>query len=149
MSKEGDIDLTVWVQSSESPLNSDTSSGDSPRGGFGDLTIIANSNGDNIGDEDVEEDGEEGGGMAERDPTKDSFVSKYSVMNIEGGGGDGGGVYTDGGSSGHAAGVSSSVDDELLQRLASRHDEFLSTVVSNALLSEITGIHRGLHGGVQ
>ncbi|GFO35927.1 hypothetical protein PoB_006243200 [Plakobranchus ocellatus] len=138
MSKEGDIDLTVWVQTSESPLNSDDSNGGSPRGGFGDLTIIAHSNGENDNGDDIEEEEEEDEPSTERDGDKlrEKSHSGYG-LSTDGGDGwsnDAGALRCQGcddnnddDDNGEA---SASAENELLHQLANRHDDFLSTVVS-------------------
>ncbi|KAK3767389.1 hypothetical protein RRG08_049754 [Elysia crispata] len=126
MSTSSDIDLTVWVQNSEFPLNSDSSSGDSPKGGFGDLTIIANSNGENDVD-DVDEDGTQDTALlGDTDPILESIIGDYTTaassgVDVGSGGTSGGDANT---------GASLDLDNELLHRLAGRHDDFLSTVVN-------------------
>ena len=70
--------------------------------------------------------------VTERDFEMEEFLNSYCVTSSDigvGGGGDGGGGG--GGARDDDVDASSSVDNELLHRLAGRHDDFLSTVVSH------------------
>ncbi|RUS73019.1 hypothetical protein EGW08_019225 [Elysia chlorotica] len=133
MSRSSDVDLAVWVQTAECPLNSDSSSGDSPNGGFGDLTINAGSNGDGSGDGYVE-------GAAEDFGTAGGVGGARGMDSMESYMGGGGRVVDCGaGDCGRGdAVISPDVDKELLRRLAARHDDFLSTLKSRYRFSSIT-----------